>query len=204
MHPLDGSKERLIRSGECLADLNNIVIDFLRQLKAGSQEILGQSEVPMKFAILVGECVYNLRSALDYLIYELACFDSKTIVNGTQFPIEVSKKGFDRRKNDYLRGISDKHVAMIKQLQPFCECTWTKTLRDISNPDKHRHLTIITPRVVARPNPVHIMNPRVHVSPQMIISKQIAFSDGTLVLPILKQLQSQVTQTIDSFYPEFE
>jgi hypothetical protein len=36
---------------------------------------------------LVGEICYNLRSALDYLVFELAKHDSGTRQENTQFPI---------------------------------------------------------------------------------------------------------------------
>jgi hypothetical protein len=213
MHALDGSKARLARSNEHFTELKAAASDFLKNVQMSNSMPTNPIDIPLKIGIIVGEIVYNLRSALDYLIYELACTDSKKIVEGTQFPIEDTEKVFntrigeigDKRKNGvYLRGVSDSHVTAIKQLQPFSGCQWTKTLRDISNPDKHRHLTIVNQRVV--PGAIIIIMRRGRAgggySPRTF-SRQISFSDHTLVLHILLQLQSNVTQTIESFYSEF-
>jgi hypothetical protein len=37
-----------------------------------------------------------------------------------------------------LKGINPLHMAAIERLQPYKGCGWTKMLRDLSNPDKHR------------------------------------------------------------------
>ncbi|MCH8188130.1 MAG: hypothetical protein IIB66_05415, partial [Proteobacteria bacterium] len=104
--------------------------------------------VPHIIKILVGEITYNLRAALDYLVYELARLDSGEVKNGTQFPIEDTEDGFKRKRNAFLKGVSDKHVAIIESLQPYSGCDWTRILRDLSNPDKHRQLTISKSSVV--------------------------------------------------------
>lgn len=80
---------------------------------------------PLDLSIRVGETVYNLRSAMDYLIYSLARHDSGRIQKGTQFPIESGKQGFLRRRNTFLRGVADEHVAKIERYQPYRGCPWT-------------------------------------------------------------------------------
>src|SRR5215831_11863276 len=49
-------------------------------------------------SVLIGEAVYNLRAALDYLVYELAFLDTGSIKDGTQFPIDYSPLRFLDRK----------------------------------------------------------------------------------------------------------
>jgi hypothetical protein len=144
MHPLDGAHERVSRAQKHLADLRER-IDILcknkvdsvtvnRQriklaMKDGTERygILGSVTVPtdplpLILAILVGEIIYNLRASLDYLVYELACFDSKQVVEGTQFPIENNPKTFrnrigtvndKRNRGVFLRGLSDVHATAI-------------------------------------------------------------------------------------------
>ena len=90
--------------------------------------------------ILLGEICYNLRSALDYLVFELAKFDSGTIQNGTQFPIDDTPQKFARHIPTRLKGVGVSHVTTIEGLQPYNGCRWSQILRDISNPDKHREL----------------------------------------------------------------
>ena len=98
--------------------------------------------IPPLVSILVGEIVYNLRAALDYLIYELAFLDSGVRQEKTQFPIcEWPKSwGTKHTQEDMLRGLSDTHKGDIKLLQPFSSCEWTGKLQALSNPDKHKTL----------------------------------------------------------------
>src|SRR5262249_17527994 len=111
--------------------------------------------------ILVGEIVYNLRAALDYLIYQLAYLDTGKVQKGTKFPIEdhinswktyiIPRKSAGRRKWPlWLPLLTKGHQAEIEGLQPFRGCKWTKTLRELSNPDKHADLIIIDAHAVAR------------------------------------------------------
>jgi hypothetical protein len=47
-------------------------------------------------------------------------------------------RGFWDGRNEWLRGVNDPHVRTIESLQPYRGVAWTATLRDLSNPDKHR------------------------------------------------------------------
>jgi hypothetical protein len=85
-----------------------------------------QPRVDFTFSVVIGEIVYNLRAALDYLVFETAALDSGCIIEGTQFPIERNKKGFRWRVNGgWLDGLNAAHVAAIERLQPYRGCNWT-------------------------------------------------------------------------------
>lgn len=189
-----------------------------------------ESPIPGKVPILVGEIVNNLRSALDYLVYELAILDSGFAQNGTQFPIEDEPTGFQGRRKSYLRGVSDPHAASVERLQPYNGVDWTRKLRAISNPDKHRHLTIQTHNssVVATagkdpaevfgepgiepesvkglfisltiPDPT-LLTP-MHV--QLHLAFFIAFDDGMPIIETLEQMQTEVANMLTNFKPEFK
>ena len=116
---LDGAFERVDRAGEHLADLNRRIAAFreehqnavLDQLKPEYPEMppfgvgdpvppelpnyfVGMLQtVPLRFGILVGEVCYNLRAALDYLVYEWAYLDAGGPQKGTQFPIVGQDSG---------------------------------------------------------------------------------------------------------------
>ena len=153
-HPLDGAFARVDRADKHLADLKSKISEReCDQIQANPIEAdpdnpgnlllrptKGVLPIDPIFGILVGECVYNLRAALDYLVYELAIVDSGHIQDGTQFPIESKKEIFTRRAKTWLKGINPTHIAEIEKLQPYNE-QWTAVLRDKSNPDKHRLLT---------------------------------------------------------------
>jgi hypothetical protein len=165
-------------------------------------------------SILVGEIVYNLRAALDYLVYELAFLDSGSIQDGTQFPIEDTKSRFDAHKTwrikprrnkpgkpGYIQFLNAAHQAAIERLQPYPTRNWLARLRDISNPDKHRKLILIR-RILKRDTATFIRTPK-GMSMQSEVTFGIAFDDGEFATETLDVLKSEVRAVIDSFKPEF-
>jgi len=93
--------------------------------------------------ILAGEALYNLRAALDYLVFGLAWLDCGSQQDDTQFPIVDNPRRWSRAVQRWMRGVSAEHIDRIVPYQPFSGCTWTRKLRDLSNPDKHRSLTAV-------------------------------------------------------------
>jgi hypothetical protein len=228
MHRLDGAYERLKRARTHLANLkrrvervreearDNVVIErkpavFRREDGREVEGVLGHLAVkfgplPPMLSILIGETIYNLRASLDYLVYELAALDSGQVQDGTQFPIDDSKKAFKGRGAGYLKGVSDEHIAMIKKLQPCYGCDWTRLLRVVSNPDKHRHLQPVFAPAVLKISPGStdriIAGEPVDVKGDLSVN--VTFSDGLPVIETLEELSSQVAQTLDAFNPQFK
>lgn len=185
------------------------------------------NDFPLEAAVIVGEVIYNLRAALDYLIYELAWQDSGSEKNGTQFLIEdvrISRKnpkwGFEPRSKTCLLGLHQHHIDAVENLQPYKGCAWTKTLRDISNPDKHRQLTAIGGLIEAisvmecgisgslndRPGKISRgaggSYADTHIDLQYALS--VTLPDGTDIVKTLEILKREVRATIDEFKPEFK
>jgi hypothetical protein len=113
---------------------------------------------PITLAPIVGDCLHNLRSALDNLAYELALAHkkgrmSKSIANDSAFPIFKTKSGFGDKGKRMIRGIHPDARAFIEGLQPYnrgnrpiaTSTLWW--LRELSNSDKHRlpHLAVAAP-----------------------------------------------------------
>jgi hypothetical protein len=109
--------------------------------------------------VTIGDALYNLRAALDYVVYAIAIYNNKVRhVPGTQFPIEDDPAMFDarvtgrhprdkkKRVAQYLRCVPPSAVAEIRKLQPFEGTLWTGSLRELSNPDKHRSVTELSSR----------------------------------------------------------
>lgn len=153
--PLHGARLRHERAREHLADIQrtvNALYDRLHEVGAGEHPDTGgyavmfpQLEQPTPtLSIRVGEAIYNLRAALDYVVFELARHDSGQPQEGTQFPIEDREEVFRQtRRPTYLKGVSDEHVAMVEEYQPYKGCNWTGMLQSLSNPDKHRELHVL-------------------------------------------------------------
>lgn len=153
MHALDGAYLRVQRAATHLADLerrakrfsdshkNNLTYEFNPETQR-AEVWWSKGRAPRQsLSILVGEIIYNLRAALDYLAFELSAHDCPPGHDKTQFPIDFKPAAFKGHRNSYLRGVSHRHVAAIEALQPYNGCKWTGTLANISNPDKHRKLT---------------------------------------------------------------
>jgi len=183
--------------------------------------------LPARLSVLVGETCYNGRAALDYLIYALSILDCGGNVpkDKTQFPVKFRKDDFARQcePGHFIGCLSARHAAMIEGLQPYKGCEWTKALINISNPDKHRHLIGIahegvgTATIAAGPTGLERMissglRPKLsahktdglemHVHFNFALT--VALPDGTPVVETLKVIQSQISETLDAFKPEFE
>ena len=125
----------------------------------------GDPKAPMQWSIRAGEFAYNLRSALDHLVWQLAASHGRCAGKhkggecpGThnEFPIhdcsDLSR--FERR----LCGVSSTAMAYIEDVQPYRRSgdfyppdsdrvrRGLATLRDICNQDKHQHLLIANVR----------------------------------------------------------
>jgi hypothetical protein len=232
-HPLDGCFKRVERAHEHLLDLkaqaeavfrqqaDTVVFEFdpnpphkrITNISLPAETFYG-----MQFGIVMGELCYNLRSALDYLVFELAILDSGAAQDGTQFPIVDAPEDFVRdAQRRWLKGINAAHVAAIERLQPYNGCNWARSLRECSNPDKHRHfmrsggnvtawiytslehdLALISGYARKAPHPVFgSVDVKVH------ISGSVTFPDGTPVIETFEEIEREVTNTLVTFKPEF-
>lgn len=229
MHPLDDAHERIRGARERLDELKPEIEAFRAEKRSGvtyerrpeSMTIDGRQKrvvvgtltarvfpAPLKVSRLIGEVIQNLRTALDYLVYELTCHDAKAVVERTQFPIADSEEIFQKLLRRYnLKGnMSAEHITAIERLQPYKGCHWTKWLAEFSNPDKHKHLSTIASPVTVMPSPgsTDAILAGQEVDMESEISIPITFSDGTRVVEGLENLASQVSQVLGDFHPQFE
>jgi hypothetical protein len=245
-HPLDGALLRLDRANVHLDELK-ASIEGLR--RSQEKEIFAQEQfkfiplpisrplegkttarvdIPLIWPILTGEVAYHLRSALDYLIFELAKKDSGSERDRTQFPIESftvdspnenKRRGFAARKDTYLAGLNQAHIDAIETLQPYKGVNWTKTLQAISNPDKHRKLTAVLGRGTGKstretgpsgsfdykPGQVFRGSGAIYTDDYFNLeyTLDVTLADGMPLIVTLDDLVSNVCKTIELFYPEF-
>jgi hypothetical protein len=100
-------------------------------------------EIPIAFSAIVGECLQNIRSALDYLIWQLVIANNGSPKSGvTGFPIANDFHGYCsanfKRK---ITGVRPDIVTAIDQLKPYKggnDLLWQ--LHSLNNMDKHRLL----------------------------------------------------------------
>ena len=123
------------------------------------------SEPPDNVALAIGDCIHNLRSALDHIVYELSCRTAKKDhVGDTAFPVYVDAKDWDEKDSKgklrntsglhKLRGIPQAAVDRIKELQPFNGLEpmyWQRQrllhVHRLDIADKHRSLNLAVAKV---------------------------------------------------------
>ena len=110
------------------------------------------SKAPIDWSIRAGEVAYNLRSALDHLVWQLVKANSECPCAENEFPIlgKRNKKIFAKR----LLGVSPAVKDYIASVQPYHPEATTSgdplgqvaeglpLLNEICNVDKHRHLVV--------------------------------------------------------------
>jgi hypothetical protein len=245
-HPLDGALAHVGRADRDFDELKSLLEKFVgeeeqkalayynlarlkytKSLRIRGIQAFNFPGVPFEAAVLVSAIIHHLRAAFDYLVYELALHDSGIVQNGTQFIIEDVKadsqhpdRGFDARATSKLRGLTETHVAMIEDLQPYKRGKWTAALRDISNSDKHRKLTVISgSHIIARsisigprgsfegrPGPTGKSlsgGPDIRMDVDSSVYVGFPERDNIPVLQTLEILKGKVRVVIDSFKAEF-
>jgi hypothetical protein len=232
-HVLDSTFERVRRAEEHIEDLRQRLADILRlQEKAVRAELnprpphypkpilTGPTYAGHIIGILIGEVCYNLRTALDYLVFELIKLDTGCVKDFTQSPIVDSKDKFRGWKKGNGRGFNATHIACIEILQPYKGCNWTKRLRELSNPDKHRELIPIGGSIrihaYARATTAHFDDVRetsittakhpvtgANVDVKIHFAGNIQLADGTPIIETLEEIKSQIANTLAAFKPDF-
>jgi len=162
-----------------------------------------QANLP-EVRIQVGEFANCFRSALNYVACALAEQDSGSVGNSVQFPIESDPDIFKSRRNTFLKGINDPHIALIQACQPYNGWKCLGLLRDLSNFYKHRGLIIL-------PEEAHYVGWNrgytqtqsgqiaMNVEPHLMF--KITLPNGSPIVEALKVVQLRVTQMLDQFKP---
>jgi hypothetical protein len=109
--------------------------------------------LPPDIPLIVGDCVQNLRTALDYLIWELVLVAGNSPSEKNAFPVCASRKAFQKAiERGLLSGVSDEAIAEVEALQPYhggngFEATVIWVMNQIANINKHRRLltTVFNP-----------------------------------------------------------
>jgi hypothetical protein len=117
-----------------------------------------KGSVPARFGLIVGDCFQNLRSALDYLVWELVLAENNQPAENNMFPIcstpDAFKNATKGRKR--LLGVHPDAVALIESLQPYhMGKDWQKSIfwiiDEFSNINKHRRVLLTMLRASRTP-----------------------------------------------------
>jgi len=163
-HPLRGVLAKYNRSSELYDDLREEMDSFFNS-DPGPHSSMGEFDheawewvervqihepPPIRFGVILGDVVHNLRSALDHLVWQTTLLDGGTPDRGTQFPIVTkSAEAFERTADRQIPGLSAEHRELIRQVQPFLAGSDADphplaVLALLSNTDKHQ---IVNPTI---------------------------------------------------------
>lgn len=164
LHPLESAREKIHRANENILHLNADIARFLTDteptVKLRDDEQLGQKLVgvegriipPLRYAVVAGEIVHHLRSALDHVAFQLVVSNKGTPSTKTEFPVFVDSDEYVSKHAAKVQGMSDRAKALIESLQPFKQGhtaaldhpLWIVHQLDVA--DKHRLLVVIARR----------------------------------------------------------
>jgi hypothetical protein len=78
---------------------------------------------PVRLSVLLGECIHNMRSAVDNLVCGLVrTTKPRSKCSGLAFPMLKDANEWDRKTDQKVKGVPDAAIATIKQLQPHPTC----------------------------------------------------------------------------------
>jgi hypothetical protein len=239
-HPLYGAELRLARARQLIGTMHRQYQRYANtHERTGWDGVIDKStgmltiyprlsderhvHVP-RLSLTFGEVAYNVRSALDYLIYSIARANNNGVeVSGTQFPLEDSSSrywarwtGTDAKTGKQvartLNKIPQDVAKDLAHYQPFAKCSWAELLRDISNPDKHRHLTtlstsakFVSDRPVLRVIDTQSNRQTIPLKGEIEISVAIHFGGGLIdIIEASHLVQREATALIRSYAGRFK
>ena len=153
---LQGVNAKINRAQQCLQTLDTDIAAFCqyerrKHVFAMEQRLLPvlhsrEPEPFVDYAVRAGEIAYNLRSSLDYLVWQLVEDNGEKPTCRNGFPIVFKEHQYRREAKRMLNGVKQKNVEMIQRLQPFQKDSvglHLGMLDSICNIDKHRYLNVV-------------------------------------------------------------
>ena len=97
---------------------------------------------PIRLSSIVGDCIHNMRAALDNLVCGLALtLDPACNCKDTKFPFTENESDWTANSPIRLRGVPPEAVNILRALQPWCDFLKPNPLlmvNKLGNMDKHR------------------------------------------------------------------
>jgi hypothetical protein len=153
---LESARLKLVRAEEHLkvilktierlvAKQGNVAFEEDREAQEGAIRIRLPAADPDLPAI-AGDFLYNVRSAMDHVVYQLVAVNGQTYEPSNHFPIcSVPVNFLNEIKRHRLDGVSAKAQTIIETLQPYHRGNEILLVLDaLHNIDKHRTINIVT------------------------------------------------------------
>jgi len=126
---------------------------IVRQQEGPPDEYIGKvvtdAPIPKRIPLIIGDSLQNLRSALDYLVWELVLAAKNTPNHNNMFPICTTPEAFNGQVARHrLDGVPPNAIAEIDALQPYHEEDAhghvLAMVDDLCNINKHRRILTTT------------------------------------------------------------
>jgi hypothetical protein len=155
---------------------------------------------------LVSEYALHARAALDYIIYDLALWNTRIEQKRTQFPINTCQQDFPQTSGVTGRGplkhLTAKQIALVERFQPYHGFMLLQVLHELSNRDKHRHFAHIQASALTAPIQTPNTDPIPHHAKMEVKfhrAFEITLGDGFDATKTLRQLHALLTNILDEF-----
>lgn len=105
------------------------------------------AEPPVQeLSLIFGDVLTNLRSTLDYLVWQLVLVAGNEPSNRTSFPVATTSQGWASARNDQLQGVDGEWIEVLDGLQPYRQGSPDlhplAILNRVNNINKHRTLPL--------------------------------------------------------------
>jgi hypothetical protein len=158
---------KIARSIQHLKALDEQIVEFLStepyvietkfelQQRTHFYRAKASRDVPLPIRVLTGEVLYQLRSVLDHVVWQLALLTTPTPLDSTEFPIFKDEPPYTKSRAKKIGSLPSDAQLIIDKLQPYRnkppedDLLWV--LHRLTNDDKHRlpHLVGAAPRGIA-------------------------------------------------------
>ncbi len=162
-HLLEGVRLKLARAEHHLETLDRQITSFFgrepysisyeRKPDAGQHvyRVHVSETPPLAFGIIIGDCLQNMRSALDHLVWQLALRSGKRTTPSrlTAFPVCDTREAFrSKGTKNKVADLTAEDRTGIERLQPFqiggaARDHWLWHLNELSRIDRHRILHVV-------------------------------------------------------------
>ncbi|MGP5082915.1 hypothetical protein ACTXJ8_14175 [Corynebacterium variabile] len=158
-------REELWAAAAAHIEIHPLVKDFDIRPDMVRSTVQAATAFPVEVSVIFGEWLYNLRAALDSLLYELAVEDTQknppTAPGSRQYPIIADATTFSDKSKRALTGLNEWTRTGIESTQPYHVKTGAKGhalwwLNELARMDRHRRHHLFEWRVIdlqSDPNP---------------------------------------------------
>lgn len=126
--------------------------DFDPEARKHTYRVRERASPPSWLGVIVGDCVHNLRSALDQLIYQLALGRKDSPGRKTAFPVFIDAGTYRKQRRRIIGDLDPKAQQIVDDLQPGGDNPTFDplyVLHELWNEDKHRLIPLVASSAVS-------------------------------------------------------